>query len=58
MSSGVQCAQATPGHKPRRTRCWTGVAVAVLENGRLIGRDPVNMVVRWRRTLWAITWLA
>jgi len=34
----------TPVHN--LTKCWTGVAVAVLENGRLIGRDPVNIVVR------------
>ena len=30
----------------RRTQCWTEVAVTVLENGELIGRDSVNMVVR------------
>jgi len=29
-----------------RTKCWTEVAVTVLENGGLIGRDSVNMVVR------------
>jgi hypothetical protein len=27
------------------TKCWTEVAVTVLENGELIGRDSVNMVV-------------
>jgi hypothetical protein len=25
------------------TKCWTGVAVSVFENGGLIGRDPVNI---------------
>ena len=41
-------------HGPRklgRTKCWTGVAVTVLENGGLIGRDPVNIVVRRGRRI-------
>ena len=39
------------GHSPPAshvTKCWTGVADTVLENGELIGRDPVNIVVTCR----------
>ena len=27
------------------TKCWTGVAVTVLEDGELIGRDRVSAVI-------------
>jgi hypothetical protein len=44
------CDSRTLYSKTDRTKCWTGVAVTVLEDGELIGRDPVNIVVQQSST--------